>query len=366
MKYNKYFDLQGLETMTNETGIFQFSKFSKPDLTLGYTLDDNARALIVASKAGAQDLTDIYLKFLDWMQIKKGKNKGSFHNLAGIGSGRREFSDGENEGCNQDYFGRAIWGLGDSYQYLSEDRKKQVSSMLNSSLTAKNIQDLKYTRSIAFSIIGISRFLSSFDLDLSDRKRREYKSYLEILLNRLNELYEGAKKLEIIDKEWQWPEDNLTYENARIPQALLVGGGFVKEDNYKTMGFTFLNFLDKIVWENDLLVPVGNKGWYKKGMEKARYNQQPVDVGNLVETYVDAYIVTGDNKFMTKAENTFEWFFGKNTAGRVLYDGKTARVYDGIDENHNRGSRVSENQGAESLLAFLLAAHKLAETENKK
>jgi len=34
--------------MTDDTGMFQHAKFGVPDLSKGYTTDDNARALIMA------------------------------------------------------------------------------------------------------------------------------------------------------------------------------------------------------------------------------------------------------------------------------------------------------------------------------
>lgn len=41
-------DYRYLEKMTDETGIIQFGVKDKPNLESGHTVDDNARALLVA------------------------------------------------------------------------------------------------------------------------------------------------------------------------------------------------------------------------------------------------------------------------------------------------------------------------------
>jgi hypothetical protein len=47
---------------------------------------------------------------------------------------------------------------------------------------------------------------------------------------------------------------------------------------------------------------------------------------------------------------SFDWFLGANRLGVPLYDFSTAGCYDGLEAN-----AVNENQGAESVVSFLLS-----------
>jgi hypothetical protein len=51
-----------------------------------------------------------------------------------------------------------------------------------------------------------------------------------------------------------------------------------------------------------------------------------------------------------EAKRAFEWFLGRNDLGVPLYDSTTGGCSDGL-----HAERISENQGAESSLAFHLA-----------
>ena len=59
---------------------------------------------------------------------------------------------------------------------------------------------------------------------------------------------------------------------------------------------------------------------------------------------------TGDPDWLIEAKRAFEWFLGRNDLGVPLYDSKSGGCSDGLHQD-----RVSENQGAESSLAFHLA-----------
>jgi hypothetical protein len=51
-----------------------------------------------------------------------------------------------------------------------------------------------------------------------------------------------------------------------------------------------------------------------------------------------------------EARRAFEWFLGRNDLGLALYDPSTGGCRDGLHVD-----RVSQNQGSESTLAFLLS-----------
>jgi len=66
-------NLSHLRLLTDDTGVLQHAKFTVPNRAHGYCVDDNARALIVATRAADLNrgdislfgLSSIYLSFLD-------------------------------------------------------------------------------------------------------------------------------------------------------------------------------------------------------------------------------------------------------------------------------------------------------------
>jgi hypothetical protein len=60
-------DYRYLERMTDNTGIIQFAVLDKPNLKSGHTVDDNARALLVAlnmEEKSRERLSLLYTRFL--------------------------------------------------------------------------------------------------------------------------------------------------------------------------------------------------------------------------------------------------------------------------------------------------------------
>ena len=68
-------DYRHLERMTDEGGMLQFSRLGAPDRDSGYTVDDNARALLVALNMQGEKrrkLAGAYIRFLDIAQGADG------------------------------------------------------------------------------------------------------------------------------------------------------------------------------------------------------------------------------------------------------------------------------------------------------
>ena len=151
--------------------------------------------------------------------------------------------------------------------------------------------------------------------------------------------------------EWRWFEPGLTYDNGRLPQALLIAGQLLSDRQYLTVAQELLDFLLAQVVEDGVVVPIGQAGWYWRGKAKARYDQQPIDAASLVEVCATASIVLGEARYWDIALAAWAWFYGRNSEGLVLYDAQTSGCHDGL-----RCGSVNDNQGAESTLALLQAA----------
>ena len=87
-----------------------------------------------------------------------------------------------------------------------------------------------------------------------------------------------------------------------------------------------------------------------QGGEKARFDQQPIEAAGAVSACLQAYRVTGDNRWRSEAWSAFNWFLGDNDLQLPLYDSVTGGCRDGLHPD-----RANENQGAESTLSFLMA-----------
>jgi len=115
--------------------------------------------------------------------------------------------------------------------------------------------------------------------------------------------------------------------------------------------------LESLGWLADLqraaaqgghFVPIGSNGFYKRGSERARFDQQPVEAQTMVSACLEAYRSTGDKRWRREARRAFEWFLGRNDLNLSVYDPTTGGCRDGLHPD-----RPNENQGAESTLAFL-------------
>jgi len=102
--------------------------------------------------------------------------------------------------------------------------------------------------------------------------------------------------------------------------------------------------------DNGIFVPIGSSGFFTEGLEKARFDQQPVEACATVSACLEAYRLTRESRWLDEAHSVFRWFLGKNDLQVPLYDPQTGGCRDGLHPD-----RVNENQGAESTLSFLMA-----------
>jgi hypothetical protein len=102
--------------------------------------------------------------------------------------------------------------------------------------------------------------------------------------------------------------------------------------------------------DKHVFVPIGSRGFFPKGKEKARFDQQPVEACATIAACHQAYRATGESLWLEEAWSAFRWFLGDNDLQVPLYDAATGGCRDGLHPD-----RVNENQGAESTLSFLMA-----------
>jgi hypothetical protein len=160
-------------------------------------------------------------------------------------------------------------------------------------------------------------------------------------------------------QDWPWFEPSVTYENARLCQALILSGQWMPHEEALEIGLKSLRWLVSIQsTPSGNFRPIGSNGFYQRDGERADFDQQPVEAQAMVSACHEALRATQDATWSEEAKRAFEWFLGRNDLGVPLYDFNTGGCGDGL-----HADRVNENQGAESTLAFHLALVEMNQAE---
>lgn len=342
-------NLKHIQNMTTEVGMVQFSNLNHPDIESGYTLDDNARALIALCMhyelTGVfTDLTLIrrYLNFIKYCQ----QSGGDFLNYV---DKNRQFTD-QNRTNLDDANGRAIWALGFVISKKSELPAKLITIALNILQKAlPHVEDINSTRSMAFIIKGLH-------YAYSQNKSEQYKSIAIKLANRLVQMYKHESS-----ENWQWYESYLTYANSVLPEALLCVWQMTGDWQYRNIARQSFDFLLSKTFSDKEITVISNRNWLNKGAEPAEYGEQPIDVAYTLLTLSRFYDALYDHEYLRKMNIAFNWFSGNNRLHHIVYNPCTGGCYDGLEEMH-----VNINQGAESTISFLIARMTIEKYKNEQ
>ena len=331
--------LSHLKRMTTQSGIIQFAKINQPDLKTGYTLDDNARALIVSCMhfkltGDRKDIFEIkkYLRFIEYCQ----QPKGDFLNYV---DKDLEFTSQNGKVNLDDSNGRAIWALGyliSLEELLPEAIITRAENIYGKSLFP--VHSMHSTRAMAFAVKGLYYHYSS-------TKSVEDFALIEIFADRLVQMYRHES-----NEKWEWFEDYLTYANSIIPEALLLAWKITQNSTYKDIAIPSFKFLLSHIFNENGIEVISNKHWLKKGEEPGQFGEQPIDVAYTIMTLSKFYDEFKDEENRLKMDTAFNWFLGYNRLKQIIYNPCTGGCYDGLEENH-----VNLNQGAESTVSYLMA-----------
>lgn len=326
-----------LEKMTDDTGIIQFAKYDNPIKESGYTVDDNARALIVALNKGEEDLAKIYIEFIKSAQ----RPDGTFANLK---LDEIFVSDIDSE----DSIGRAFMSC--CYALCSENSSLEIKEIAKEIVekTLPIIGNFKSLRAIAYSLIGLAsllgnRFEGAQNID-------DICKIADDMANRLNNAYTGNRS-----KNWQWFEEYLTYCNAVLPHSLFLYYAVSGDLRSLKIAEESLNFLTDSLFKNGYLSIVGNHGWWQKDGEIPPFDQQPVDAASITLACICAYFVKGKKDYLDMAKLSYRWYWGKNINSLQVYNENSGGCHDALTS-----CGINMNQGAESLVSFLLT-HQILE-----
>ena len=341
LKLQQSLKFDHLFALTDHNALLQHAKFSVPARKEGYAVDDSARALVLTKKARALwpngKLSKLQSKLISFLLVMQADD-GRFHNLMDFS---HRIIDNAAVG---DHVGRAVWATG-ALINSELPRGVKASTRLMFDRALPWARDSTSPRTIAYACLGLHERLSA-------EPEPNLKANLKTMADHLFELYYANRT-----SGWEWFENILTYDNPRLSQAMLAAYQSLGEKKYLTVAEKTLQFLVETSTTNGVLMPIGSEGWYQKGGKRALYDQQPIEVGAMVEATALAYILTRSKVFEAALRRALGWFFGLNTQSVTLYDDSTGACFDGVNQEG-----LNQNQGAESTLAFLLAAATFIET----
>jgi hypothetical protein len=326
--------------MTDHVGIMQFARISEPDPHSGYTLDDNARALIAACMyltlerdEQVERLIRVYLDFIKARQIEDG----SFLNYVDLKGAHSEMNKYVNL---EDSNGRAIWALGylaSMQDILSFNSLNESSDILYKAI--RTISRMTSPRAIAFSIKGLYFFHT---VKRSDSIWKLVDKFADNLVG----LY-----TQYSTPEWKWFERSLTYANAVLPEALLMAYLLTGKKQYRTVALESFDFLLSRTFRGERIKVVSNRSWLRQDSPaEHEYGEQPIDVAYTIIALDLFWKVFRNPDYRKKIDIAFEWFLGRNHLNQMVYNPASGGCYDGLEESY-----VNLNQGAESLVCYLIS-----------
>ena len=334
-------NLNHFKNLTTPFGMIQFSKINQPDIDSGYTLDDNARALVaicqhfeLTNDQADLEYINLYFNFIKFCF----QSDGYFLNYVDV---NKKFTKQNSENL-ADANGRAIWALGyliSIGDLLPAELNQKVELMMQSTL--KNVSKIHSTRAIAFIIKGIY---------YSNLKHNSVQniSLIQHLANKLVQMYKHEAR-----EDWQWYESYLTYANSILPEAMLCAYLATNDAVYKEIAKKSFDFLLSKIYKSGRIRVISNKGWLTSG-EEINYEkvggEQPIDVAYTILALSKFHDAFQEKRYLQKIEIGFSWFLGNNHLHQIIYNPCTGGCYDGLEDVY-----VNLNQGAESTVSCLMA-----------
>lgn len=346
-------NLDYLKKLTTNFGLIQFSIINEPDIDSGYTVDDNARALVATcmhyqKTNDPEDLAyiKIYLNFIVFCL----QNDTRFLNYV---NEEQQFTIQNYETNLEDSNGRAIWALGyliSNAGNLPESLVLKAEKAFDFALT--NALEIHSSRAMAFIIKGLY-YRNTVSKKLSD------VILISQLGNRLVQMYYHESK-----NDWNWFESYLTYGNSILPEAMLCAYLVTNEPIYKDIAKLSFDFLLSKIFTDDTITVISNNGWLFRGEEANRTKkggEQAIDVAYTILALEKFRGVFHENNYQEKMQVAFSWFLGNNHLHQIIYNPCTGGCYDGLEDTY-----VNINQGAESTVSYLMASLTMQDIKNQK
>lgn len=333
--------LSHLNGMTDDTGIFQHANFDVPNRIEGYCVDDNARALLLMTYLdqffSPDSIAGLRTKYLSFVLHSFNSSNQRFRNF--LGFDRKWLEESGSDDSNA----RALWSLGAvAARAPSLGQRTLAANVFR--LGAESLNDATSLRPLAYGILAAAEFRSA------ESCADTAEAILQSLAIRLYRAYEKSRS-----DGWGWFEEELTYANARLPQALIVAGQSLENKAMMLSGLDSLDWLMTFqTGPSNCFCPVGTNGFASRAGNRAVFDQQPIEACASVSACLTAYRATNSARWLGEARRAFGWFLGENQLEIPMSDCINGSCFDGL-----HAERVNLNCGAESTLSYLLALTEL-------
>jgi glycosyltransferase involved in cell wall biosynthesis len=323
-------------SMCDDTGMFQHAVHSVPDRSHGYCVDDNARALLLScalNGPGEQPLSEVLTaRFAAFVQHAWNPDTRQFRNFMGFN--RTWLEDRGSE----DSHGRTLWALGEAARAdASPSRRRWATALFAQALSTA--ESFHSPRAWAFTLLGLDAYCAVARDDLHAKEVRHS------LADRLMSILATVET-----PDWVWFEEGLAYDNARLPQALIVTGMATQTPGYVDAGLRTLRWLmTQQTSSAGCFRPVGTAGFGEHRQHPRAFDQQPVEATATIAACLTASRADDDAEWKAMAARAFAWFLGSNDLALPLVDLHTGSCRDGLHPD-----RANENRGGESVVCYLL------------
>jgi hypothetical protein len=335
-------NLDHIWKMTTNFGMLQFSNINQPDFEFGYTLDDNARAMVAICQLFEihQDrkLLPLIIRYFGFIEYCL-QPKADFLNYVDQNG---NFTLQNQETNLEDSNGRAIWALGyllSLSKILPVELIQAADKLFKKAII--NLPNIHSTRAMAFAIKGLY-------YNNTQHKKESQIDLIKSLANRLVQMYKHESSV-----NWNWFESYLTYANSILPESMLCAWLATGDTTYSIIAQHSFQFLLENIFTGTSIHVVSNKEWFHKhhfsGIKQIG-GEQPIDVAYTILALSKFHQVFPDKGYLSKMQWAFNWFLGANHLSQIIYNPCTGGCYDGLESDY-----VNLNQGAESTVSYLMA-----------
>ena len=330
--------LDGLLRMSDDCGVMQHSRFGAPDRRHGYCTDDNSRALSLMARLASEGPLDpaapqLGLSCAAFLNHAWNPETGRFRNFMGFD--RRWLDEGGSDDC----CARALEAL----CLLARDWPQTDLRDWAGDLAREVMQHMHTWTSLRSRALTIKALMAAEHTIISEAET------CRLIADAGGELLRCAQHGATSHR---WFEPNLSYDNARLPEALILAGQRLQDPDMLSAGIDTLDFLMKRqLGAHGFFTPIATSAFAETSADHIHFDQQPIEALATVDACLAGWRATGATRYAHAARLAFEWFGGRNVHGVAL-----ARPSDGICCDGLTIDGLNRNHGAESILSYHLAA----------
>ncbi|HEY6634653.1 MAG TPA: glycosyltransferase, partial [Acidimicrobiia bacterium] len=293
-----------LRSLTDQRGLWEHARYDSPRPDHGFCNDDNARALVIASREMFEDVTDLAVIYLRYV-LESRRPDGTFRNRCDAAGSWEE------EAGSDDSQGRAWWALGAiAARPVAEWMRAPALSAFESSRGFES----PHLRANAYAALGAAEVA---------RSHSGFEPAVELLDRTTTSILRAARTA------IPWPEGRLSYDNARIPEALVTAGDVLGDERRTSVGMRLLDWLtvNETRGSRFSFTPVAGR---TPGEHGPAFDQQPIEAWAMADACHRALSVTGDLRWHELALRAGRWLLGANDAHVDMYDEASGGTYDGL------------------------------------